>query len=293
MKKCSNKIYKNIVNINSRFPLSIEMIACNTYEDIALHTHDFCEIGITLRGSATHYIDIKKFLLQRGSVYIIPKGESHRILINDSWSVINIYFLPELLEENIGHLISLYGMFPLAILNLLKDRSLLSTIMSEEYLDSTLSLIDCINKYPLQQSWLQTVYNKNCFMNILMILSHSHKDFNSYNLDSRIIDIIMLIHNNIHLELKTLIEIISKNKNLSSHYINTIFSKCVNTTISSYIIKAKILRSCSMLLNNNNVTDVALTLGFYDHSHYIKYFKKIMGVSPTQYIQKYTKVEKA
>jgi len=46
----------------------------------------------------------------------------------------------------------------------------------------------------------------------------------------------------------------------------------MNTTLTNLIIENKVEKSCEYLLLDYPITAIAQILGFYDHSHYNKYF---------------------
>ena len=68
------------------------------------------------------------------------------------------------------------------------------------------------------------------------------------------------------------------------YYLNTIFCDCEKTTIHKYIDKIRLKNARKMLLNFNiQITDIANLCGFNDASHFYKFFKKYMGITPKQY----------
>lgn len=60
------------------------------------------------------------------------------------------------------------------------------------------------------------------------------------------------------------------------HYIR-VFKKIAGLTPHKFQIQNRIRKSQKLLLNKNTVADVSILLGFYDQSHFDKYFKKIVG----------------
>lgn len=64
------------------------------------------------------------------------------------------------------------------------------------------------------------------------------------------------------------------------------FKKQVGLTPHHFKIQNRIRKVQHMLLENKqaSITEVALAMGFYDQSHFIKSFKKIVGLSPCQYV---------
>jgi AraC-like DNA-binding protein len=49
-------------------------------------------------------------------------------------------------------------------------------------------------------------------------------------------------------------------------------------------MRMRILAACDLLENGEqSVTDVALEVGFYDHSDFSRQFRRVIGQSPTDY----------
>lgn len=67
------------------------------------------------------------------------------------------------------------------------------------------------------------------------------------------------------------------------HFIRK-FKKNVGLTPHRFQIQNRIRKAQRLLVDNRNITEVALTTGFYDQSHFIKCFKKIVGITPSDYL---------
>ena len=62
------------------------------------------------------------------------------------------------------------------------------------------------------------------------------------------------------------------------------FRKFHRCTIGDYIRKLRIDQSCKALVHSDfSLTEIALSAGFSDHSHFSRIFKRLMRVTPTQY----------
>jgi AraC-like DNA-binding protein len=67
------------------------------------------------------------------------------------------------------------------------------------------------------------------------------------------------------------------------HYIRR-FRKIAGLTPNRFRIQNRIRKAQQMLRDGRPITEAALDVGFYDQSHFSKYFKRIVGVSPKEYI---------
>ncbi|MFT5187731.1 MAG: AraC-like DNA-binding protein [Verrucomicrobiales bacterium] len=71
---------------------------------------------------------------------------------------------------------------------------------------------------------------------------------------------------------------------ISMRHLQRRFQETFKTTPRDYIMKLRILNACDLLLKTNlTVTEIALQVGFYDHSVFSRMFSKVMGISPRAY----------
>jgi len=89
------------------------------------------------------------------------------------------------------------------------------------------------------------------------------------------------IHNSLDGELS--LNFISKEFNLSVFSLIKIFKDSYDLPPHQYVVNLKIEKAKKMLLKNRSCTEVAYDAGFFDQSHFIRHFKKIVGVTPKKY----------
>jgi len=71
---------------------------------------------------------------------------------------------------------------------------------------------------------------------------------------------------------------------MSSFYLSRVFSKVYGTNIKEYIIKIRMEKAKSMLIEGNkSVKQIAFEVGYVDQNYFSKAFKKYTNISPKEY----------
>ena len=80
------------------------------------------------------------------------------------------------------------------------------------------------------------------------------------------------------------IEELAQIASLSPSQFERKFQKIFQITPTRHILNVRIRAACNLLTTTNDtISSIALESGFYDHSHFIRGFKKSMGVAPSDY----------
>lgn len=94
----------------------------------------------------------------------------------------------------------------------------------------------------------------------------------------------ILQHIHINLENHLTLEDIAKHIDITPQYAASCFKKHMGISLMKYMKKVKIDRAKVLLTTTNkSILEIALTLGFYDQSHFSKTFKSFEGVSPSKF----------
>ena len=83
-----------------------------------------------------------------------------------------------------------------------------------------------------------------------------------------------------HIAVEDLAEIAS----MSVRQLERRFKTLCHVTPVVYANRYRVQKACQALRNSEeSVTDVALQVGFYDSSHFVRLFRRFMGMTPTEY----------
>lgn len=282
-------IFKNShVKLNDQIILSSESFMYNKDIIHNLHAHEFFEIGITLAGQAQHKYHGSSRDLQRGSVYLIPIGQSHAIGDIDGWQVQNVYFLPTITFLTESNPLTKAPMFSTFFMNLLNKKTdqIIHLELSEAAINDIESIIVSYKTITLSNQELTYQYKINCLLNLLIILCDAYYDqydIDLPNMDPRLPQILSLLQSNIELPTKDILKLIAKALNLHPQYVNKLVKASLDTTLTGLIMESKIKHSCELLLGSEPITQISQQLGFFDHAHYHRNFVKYFGISPSQF----------
>lgn len=77
---------------------------------------------------------------------------------------------------------------------------------------------------------------------------------------------------------------VAKAVNTSTFYFCKMFKKVTGLNFTDYVSRLRVERARNLLLNKNlRVSEIAYEVGFQSLTHFNRVFKRILGVSPTQY----------
>lgn len=124
-------------------------------------------------------------------------------------------------------------------------------------------------------------YQKELLINSLRTLYCQKKDYNQ-NFEADISGLIKHIEN--QPECNETLTDFSKEIHISKYYFIRKFKNSVGMTPHQFRIQNRIRKAQRLLNNGKTVADVSAEMGFYDQSHFDKYFYRIVGISPSEYI---------
>lgn len=138
--------------------------------------------------------------------------------------------------------------------------------------DSLLEFTRCSNELDCSEK-LSSLFNK---VALELFSDHHNEDNNT---------IFAISRNEIEMnpEQENSIEYYAQKTYVSKYHFIRKFKEIAGLTPHKFQIQSRIRKSQRMLLNGKTVADTAILTGFFDQSHFDKYFRKIVGISPTEY----------
>lgn len=240
----------------------IEIKRCeNRIHAYKSHFHNEISIGLVETGASTSKIDNKSYEIVSNTILIIPAKMVHKCTPHDSkkWSFKMIYINEHLFET--------------AFNKKSKDLKFSSLKLNKAVFKNIIKFIDKAKDYSMD------IENESMFLKYIypVINVQNANILENFNL-KRVKECI----DDNYLSNITLDEL-AKINSVSKYSLIRQFEKQYGLSPHKYIMNLRINYAKKIIKANEDFAYVAIKSGFYDQSHFIKYFKEYTGVTPMEY----------
>ena len=264
---------------------------------ITSHTHDFYEINIVMHGRGVHYINNGKVLTSSGDIFIIrPKTEHGYYELNDM-SIFTILINDKFFDDYNDKLKKLSGYMALFYFEpQMRTRQVKNAFLQLNH-DSFNKIIKKINElteYNNDDRYSNMIKDAIVFEMICLFCYYYNnvsvysrpkaKSFDCSKSERERVVLKIIEYMDKNISEKITIEEIAKKSHYNIVTIERYFKEIMKQSPLQYlqylrIEKAKELLSYTKL----SLVDISLQCGFFDSSHFIKYFTKTQKMLPSQY----------
>ncbi len=273
------------------FPIAVERR--DPQEPFGLHAHEFSELVIITGGRGLHVTGQDSWQLGTGDVFVIGGSRPHDYLNMENLRLINVLFDQEDLSIELMDLPSLAGYHALFHLEPAwrKRHDFKSRLrLTPTDMKISVGLVDELdgelNKRNAGFGFLATAI----FMQIVGFLSRCYG--RSRNTDSRAL--LRIARTITHLESHyadaiNLDELVDMSQMSKRSFLRA-FEAAMGYTPIAYVIQLRIARAAKLLCQtDDNVTNIAYSVGFNDSNYFSRQFRKHFGITPRAYRQHHLK----
>lgn len=233
------------------------------------------------KGKLSIFIDNQTYELTSGDIfYFIPNTVYSTEFKSDYYKVINLFFgyeEPECVFDNVW------------LKNAAADVKCSRAIFKDcNILNSYTHIKAFKDAYLITELYVKFTSNLPYKMNMLISFYQiinslaTHKTKALRQQENTVNKILSYIENN--LENKLSCKDVASNSGYHPNYLNLLFKSQLGVNLHNYIMSQKIIRGSRMLLETDlPITQIALTLFFYDASHFSNTFLNELGCTPRQY----------
>lgn len=250
------------------------------------HFHNHYELHFTLSYNLKFIIANTIFYVPKGSVFAIKTFTPHMTVVpDDAWfERYTVHIRPEVLQEinrytNIDfmELFQSSDGFPACHIKLKQeDIPVFEQVLNREK--------DSLKGSYYGDKTYQQVILSEILLYLLRVNHEGPQQKNEiYDDENGILakKIMEYITDNITMDLN--LELLEKTFYINKYSISRLFKEYCGVTVNQYITSRRIYLACELLKKNQPVFQVCEQSGFSDYGHFIRTFKKHVGISPKQY----------
>ncbi|WP_109830056.1 helix-turn-helix domain-containing protein [Reichenbachiella versicolor] len=249
-----------------------------------LHRHEFFFMMIVSKGGGVHTIDFNTYQIEPGIIFLMRPGQVHELNLSKGSEGFILQFSSLFLTKG-----STYSQFDLRRLTIQSSFSFGSEAAQPILQSAEKIHKECLNNIHWKQDAI--------WLHLQLILIELHRQVQSKNplriekkdafVQTQFYQLQELIEQNIHHKKK--VSEYAEMMNLTAYQLNNITKSILNKSVSTLINEQILLEAKRLLTSTSNqVSQVALELGFDDVSYFIRFFKKQTGSSPKVFRENFT-----
>ena len=248
------------------------------------HHHDFSKIVILIDGDLTYYIEGKAYILKPWDILFVNKNEIHKPVVNPNkyYERIVIWLNPDFMAKYAQGNNYLLTCFEVAIKN---NYNLLRLNMKS--IEIIKNLIQDIQNCNNSNEFGSEILKESLFvqlmvlMNRLFLNSDKNRDIEDIQYDKTIEGVLNYINSNLENDLS--IDTIASEFFISKYYLMRKFKNQIGSSIHNYVVQKRLILARSLISDGLSMSSVCSRCGFNDYSSFVRAFKKVYGVSPSNY----------
>ena len=248
------------------------------------HHHDFSKIVILIDGDLTYYIEGKAYILKPWDILFVNKNEIHKPVVNPDkyYERIVIWLNPDFMAKYAQGNNDLLKCFEVAIKN---NYNLLRLNMKS--IEVIKNLIQDIQNCNNSNEFGSEILKESLFvqlmvlMNRLFLNSDKNRDIEDIQYDKTIEGVLNYINSNLENNLS--IDTIASEFFISKYYLMRKFKNQIGSSIHNYVVQKRLILARSLISDGLSMSSVCSRCGFNDYSSFVRAFKKVYGVSPSNY----------
>ena len=250
-----------------------------------MHWHTYIEMLYVINGCVSITVESDTFKAMPGDFIIVNSNEPHssRFFTDIPSEVLVIQFEPSVINPNLGSLYESHYMLPF----LQRETKYSRFIKLEKGCEFELMLADILNEFALKNPGYELNIKGGIYRSFAWLIRNNHISVPSSS---------SLAASDL-LKLKKLLEYIEGNYSdditnnmaaemscMSYHYFCRFFKRVTGKTFIEYLSFVRLCEAEKLLLNSTeNVSQIALNVGFPNVSYFNRLFRREKGITPLSF----------
>ena len=264
-----------------------EKISIKTYiqDDIQPHNHSFFELAYITGGVTRHTLGGNSGRLEKGNYFIVDIGSRHSYEGSEGLTLVNCLFLPEIIDDELSGCQSFGNLIHICLLRYYKLHSIKSSA-NQVFVDSNGRVLNLLTMMSQELEEKKVGYQeivKNHLLEIVVITMRNIMDQVQTEIQTEItLKMIDYIHD--HYQERIHLKAFCEQMHYSPPYISRKFKQETGFSVSAYLQKTRIEKSCELLAGSRlSVCYVAEAVGYSDTKSFNNLFRKLIHCSPREY----------
>lgn len=259
---------------------------------LPMHSHDFYEINIITSGNSMHYINDQIYYAPQGTVFVIPPRYKHGYFSDEDTEIFHLILDNTFIASYNPLLTSLKGysfLFDIEPILRRRNKMNLFLILNAAELEYIIPVIERLCSYEDKTGKSNTLTKEFLALNFIAELCNSHIENypeKANGIPEKTNDIVKTMeYISRNYKEKINFDDLAQKNNMSYTTFFRHFKKTCSMTPSQYLTDCRINEAINMMNQKKyTLTEIALSCGFYDASHFTKSFISVKGYSPSDYL---------
>lgn len=287
----SSAMYENtIMDIGSQTDSEyVEIVIHRRYSYPVMHNHEYVELVYQYSGSSLHFVEDQVIEMKTGDLFVLAPNAMHAVsALADEAVVVNIMVSQKLFDASFLKMMQRGHTLPCFFESILYDKKSSPYIIYPTGEDQWIH--DTVLHMAEERKDKDYLYNESVSLLVKQLFIHILRN---YELQAIVSDPINHIQENRIVALMGYITVNYRSTTLSSTadffgyskaYLSQILSRYTGKTFTTLVNEAKMKNAAKLLRETRlSLTEIGAEVGCYDASHFTHKFKKIYGVTPTEY----------
>ena len=250
------------------------------FSQYVYHFHNNYEVYYFLSGDADYLVEGREYHLKKHSLLLLAPNVLHgvRVNSNEEYRRCTMYFdIGDLSPERVSRLLSAFPTHPRNPEQVIFYENL------EEYNFEVFfkMLAELEEASEENRAFYRPIYLEAFLARIHTMQKEKFPSMGELNGSVIIQNILKYLNENV--AEKVTLDDLAERFHISKYYMNRLFKKEIGTTIMDYVTFKRVILAKQYLLNGEPATVVANKVGFGEYSSFYRAYKKVTGVSPSEY----------
>jgi AraC-like DNA-binding protein len=254
-----------------------------TYSSIAVHSHNFVEFSYLAEGHGIEMINNVAHEMKPGYFSIINPWQTHELQLDAG--VKTKYFYIAISLDNFSGAGSVALDLRDLFLKTGRDSQSYHYFTGEDYETMNAAFQSAYAEFKTRGKWWDLAV-KSKIIDILILFDRKRgsreAEGDVHGAGNQAMEILFYIYNNFKEELS--LSALSRHFGLTQNYLSTMIKSALGMNFLDFLQNLRMKYACSLLVSTAMpVTDIAYSSGYQSYRNFVRFFRKLYHISPSQF----------